>query len=211
MSPIKSVVFDFGGVIVSLNRDHAVKKFLDLGVKDADSLIDKYHQKGVFLEVENGKIDAKVFCNRMSQYAGRELSFEEVQQAWLGFITEVPQYKLDYMRELKNKYKVYLLSNTNPFVMDWARSKTFTPAGRPLDDYLDKIYASYEMKVVKTNPVIFGKMIEDSGMLPSETLFVDDGSTNIQTAAELGFRTYLAENGEDWRENITSVLSGKGK
>lgn len=95
--------------------------------------------------------------------------------------------------------------------MDWARSKTFTPAGRPLDDYLDKIYASYEMKVVKPDPVIFEKMVEDSGMLPSETLFVDDGAANIQAAAKLGFHTYLAKNGEDWREQITSALSGKDR
>lgn len=78
MNLIKNVVFDFGGVIVHFDRNLAVKKFIELGVKDADSLIDKYHQKGIFLEVEDGRIDAEGFGNRLSRYAGRELSFEEL-------------------------------------------------------------------------------------------------------------------------------------
>ena len=56
MRQIKNVVFDFGGVIIDIDRDRAVKKFVEIGVKDADNLLDKYHQKGIFLEIEDGRI-----------------------------------------------------------------------------------------------------------------------------------------------------------
>ena len=61
MRQIKNVVFDFGGVIIDIDRDRAVKKFVEIGVKDADNLLDKYHQKGIFLEIEDGRIDAESF------------------------------------------------------------------------------------------------------------------------------------------------------
>ena len=41
MRQIKNVVFDFGGVIIDIDRDRASKKFVEIGVKDADNLLDK--------------------------------------------------------------------------------------------------------------------------------------------------------------------------
>lgn len=206
MNKIKNIVFDFGGVLVDLNRENAVKRFEKLGVKEADALIDKYHQKGIFLEVEDGSINAEEFRQKISKLAGKELTFEEIQHAWLGFVAEISQYKLDYLLELRKNYKVYLLSNTNPYVMGWARSSRFTCVGRPLDDYVDKVYASYEIGKVKPDPAIFEYMIKDASLLPEETLFVDDGSSNIEMAKELKFHTYQPENKEDWREALNNLL-----
>ena len=36
---IKNIVFDFGGVIVDIDRDKAVQAFIKLGLTDADSWI----------------------------------------------------------------------------------------------------------------------------------------------------------------------------
>lgn len=206
MSKIKNIVFDLGGVLIHLDRDRSVKRFEEIGVKDAEELIDAYEQKGIFLDLENGKLDSDGFCKALSDHVGRELSYDEIQYAWLGFVVEVPQYKLDFLLELRKDYNVYLLSNTNPMLQKWARSAEFTPKGLPINDYFDKMYASYEVGLTKPNPAIFDYMVKDSGMIPSETLFVDDGLSNVEIARELGFNTYLPENKEDWREAIKALL-----
>ena len=54
MKQIKNIVFDFGGVVIGLDREQAVKAFERIGVREADSLLGKYHQQGIFQEVENG-------------------------------------------------------------------------------------------------------------------------------------------------------------
>ncbi len=204
---IKNIVFDFGGVIVDINRDNAVKHFESIGLTNADELLDKYHQKGIFLEVEDGRIDAAEFCAKLGEMCGREISFEQAQYAWLGFITNaVPQYRLEYLLELRKKYNLYLLSNTNPFIMGWARSNKFSSAGRPLDDYMDRLYLSYQVGVVKPDRGIFDYMIQDTGLLPEESLFVDDGSTNIEMGASLGFYTMQPINGEDWRGKLEAAI-----
>ena len=84
----------------------------------------------------------------------------------MGFIADVPQYKLDFLLELRKKYKVYLLSNTNPIVQSWARSEAFTPAGRPISAYFDKMYTSYEVGVTKPDAAIFDRMIENAPLIP---------------------------------------------
>ena len=54
---IKNIVFDFGGVIVDIDRDKAVQAFIKLGLTDADSRLDKYHQTGIFQELEEVIVD----------------------------------------------------------------------------------------------------------------------------------------------------------
>ena len=50
-------------------------------------------------------------------------------------------------------------------------------------------------------------MLADGGMRAEETLFVDDSTKNIEAAREVGIRTLLVENGEDWREKLSNALA----
>lgn len=203
---IKNLVFDFGGVIVDLDKDNAIRQFKEIGVHNIEDYIGLYAQQGIFLEVEDGTIDEVTFCRNLSMLIDKELAFEEVKNAWLAFIVGLDESKLDYIESLKNKYNLYILSNTNPFIQSWAQSSDFSSKERPLNDYFKKIYASYEMGYIKPNRKIFELMVEDAHLIPSETLFIDDGERNITIAKEMGFKTYLAKNKEDWRDSISKIL-----
>ena len=203
---IKNLVFDFGGVITDISRSNAVKEFQSIGVANAEELLDKYHQKGIFLEVEDGRVDAGEFCRKLGELAGKYITYEESRKAWLSFFTDVPLYRLAYLEELKKKYNLYVLSNTNPFVMSWARSSEFTSLGKPLDDYFNKLYLSYQIGVVKPHREIFEYLLKDSGIVPAESVFIDDGAANVEMGEKLGFRTLKPLNGEDWREGLNAIL-----
>ncbi len=203
---IKNLVFDFGGVIVDLDKDNAIRQFKEIGVHNIEDYIGLYAQQGIFLEVEDGTIDEVTFCRNLSMLIDKELTFEEVKNAWLAFIVGLDESKLDYIENLKNKYNLYILSNTNPFIQSWAQSSDFSSKERPLNDYFKKIYASYEMGYIKPNRKIFELMVEDAHLIPSETLFIDDGESNITIAKEMGFKTYLAKKKEDWRDSISKIL-----
>ena len=169
---VKSIVFDFGGVIADIDRDKAVQAFIKLGLKDAETRLDKYHQTGIFQELEEGKLTAEGFRDKLGELCRRELTMEETRQAWLGFFTGVDIRKLDYMLELRRSYHVYILSNTNPYVMSWACSPGFSSQGKPLTDYCDKLYLSYQVGCTKPEPEIFNYMLKDSGMLPKYFLLM---------------------------------------
>jgi putative hydrolase of the HAD superfamily len=196
-----------GGVLVDVHREQAISAFKAIGVTDADSLIDSYHHKGIFLDIENGSIDTDTFCRLLSEHAGKPLSRHDIEQAWRSIVSDPPPYKLNYLTELRKTHTLFLLSNNNPILMDsWAFTGKFSAGGHPVMHYFDKLYLSYQMKCTKPDTIIFEKMILDSGIKPSESLFIDDGIHNIKTADRLGFQTFLATNGADWRQDISHLL-----
>ena len=196
---IKNIVFDLGGVLITLDRDEAVNRFKKAGLENAAELLNPYHQKGIFLELEEGKLSKEEFYDAVRKEAGTFISDETIDYGWMGFLKELPEYKLTMLEDLKEKgYRLYLLSNTNPVIMDWAFSPAFSPQGKTIDEYFDKLYLSYQIGCTKPHPEIFQFMFNDSGMIPSESLFIDDGIANTEMGKQLGMKTYLAENGEDF-------------
>lgn len=203
---IKNIVFDLGGVIAHLVKERSIERFEQIGVHDISKILDAYVQTGIFLAVEDGSLSKEEFRVQLSKHAGRELTHDEIYWAYMGFVAEIPQYKLDYIENLKNEYNIYILSNTNPYIMEFSESRDFSKKGLPLSHYYHKKFASFEMGAVKPDRKIFEKMIEETGLIPQETLFVDDGPQNIAIGKELGFITYQPNNFEDWRWNITRIL-----
>lgn len=206
-SVIRNIVFDLGGVIMTLDPAEALRRFKALGLADAERYLDSYTQSGIFGNLEEGKITADDFRIELSRLTGRELTFDECRHAWLGYRKDVPQRNLDLLKELRAVgYRLILLSNTNPFMMDWALSDEFDGKGSALSDYFDSLYLSYRLGVMKPAPDFFRQVLDNENILPEETLFVDDGPRNVKAAGELGFRTMCPDNGSDWTGELRSVL-----
>ncbi|MBO4905804.1 MAG: HAD family phosphatase [Bacteroidaceae bacterium] len=205
---IHNIVFDFGGVIFDLDYDGAVAAFKRMGLADADQRLDRYHQRGVFELLESGKIGVDAFVEELSKMCNRQLTYAELQTAWLGYVGgEVDKQKLNYIDDLRTRgYRTFLLSNTNPFVQAWAESAAFSEAGRPLGSYLEKCYTSFEIGIMKPDAAIFQHMLNDAQLKPEETIFLDDSQANIAAAAALGIQTLLVEKNEDWREALDERL-----
>ena len=199
MNQIKNIIFDFGGVIVDVSREQAVSRFNEIGFDRADEMLNAYKQEGIFLELEKGTLSREDFYNEVRALSGKNITDAQIDYGWFGFFLPLVQGRIDFLLELRKKYKLYLLSNTNPIIMGWACSPQFTPAGKPLNDYFDKLYLSYKMGVIKPDLEIFEKVIADAKINPAETLFIDDGKANVDAGAQVGFKTYQPKEGEDYR------------
>lgn len=204
---IKNIIFDLGGVILTLEQPEAIRRFKALGIADAEQQLDAYTQGGIFGLLEEGKIDAETFRQEAGKLAGRELTYAECRHAWLGYAKEVPQRNLDLLVKLRQQgYRLMLLSNTNPYMMSWVRSSEFDGHGHAIDYYLDAVYCSYEQGVMKPSLDFFERVLRAEQITPAETLFVDDGVRNVAAASQLGIRTFCPENGKDWTSEIYEFL-----
>lgn len=215
---IKNILFDFGGVIITLDQKEAVRRFGALGVPDAEKRLDAYTQAGIFGDVENGRISDNEFVSELSRICGRDVSWEECKWAWTGYRGDLPKRNIDILVKLRKMgYRLIMVSNTNPFMMSWACSREFSRGlddecqdGRPVDDYFDSCYKSYEIGFMKPSKKYFEYVIEHERLSPDESLFVDDGQGNVQAASSLGFKTLCPVNGEDWNEKLMAFLADEG-
>ena len=142
---IKNIIFDFGGVLTTIDTPQAIARFKALGLKDAENYLNSYKQTGIFFQLENGDIDADTFTAELGKLCGKEISYDEALDAWMGFIVNVQTEFMEYLQTLRGKYRLGVLSNTNPFIQEWARSPQFTHCGKSLDDYFDMLFLSYRM------------------------------------------------------------------
>lgn len=200
MDNIKNILFDFGGVIVGLNKQNAVNRFKEIGVDKIEDYLGEFRQEGIFLALEEGKISRETFYKELQILAGKEISEPDMDSAWMAFLTDIAEYKFQLLKDLRKKYKVYLLSNTNPVIMEWAQSADFSPSGENITQFFDKCYYSFEVGCAKPDRETFDFLVEDANIKPEETLFLDDGPANIEIAKKLGFQTYLANQDEDLRK-----------
>jgi putative hydrolase of the HAD superfamily len=195
---IKNIAFDLGGVFIALSYESAIRRFEQIGLRDARSHLDAYCQHGIFGDLECGLITADEFRVALSRLVGRELSSQECFWAWHGYVEAVPQRNLDMLLRLRHEgYKVCLLSNTNPYMMQWACSAEFDGHGHPISHYFDHLYLSYECRQMKPSPDIFRTMLEGQKATAAETLFIDDSRRNCEAAQALGIRTLCPQNNED--------------
>ena len=97
---IKTVIFDMGGVIITLDENKAGKRFVELGMKEFAEKMDPYKQVGLNGQLEEGKISEEEYRRMVSEKLGREVSFEELQHCWLGYMKEVPARNLMALRKL---------------------------------------------------------------------------------------------------------------
>lgn len=204
---IRNIVFDLGGVIMTICQEEAIKRFKSIGLKNVENYLNPYTQTDIFGDIEEGKISAEQFREKLSELIGKEVTYEECKFAWLGYRQDVPLRNLDILRKLKAQgYKLILLSNTNPFMMSWGLSGEFDGNGNSLESYFDSLYLSYKLGVMKPNKKIFQYIIDNEKIQPGESLFIDDGERNINAARLLGFKTLCPINGEDWTKELIELL-----
>ena len=204
---IKNIVFDLGGVVFKIDKHQAIRRFNEAGFADAASYLDAFTQVGIFGELEGGAIIAEEFCDRLSQLAGKPMTMDDCARGWQGYFVELPQRNLDKLVELRRRgFRLSLLSNTNPFMMQWVRSDAFDGHGHGIGHYFDALYLSYEMRVMKPDRRIFEMMLEAEHAVPDETVFIDDSAHNVEAAAALGIHTLQPDNGGDWHTMLEQLI-----
>lgn len=194
---ITTLIFDFGGVLINLDLPKCIDNLRGTGFVNVDQFLSNFGQKDFFLKFENGQIDTPEFRNEIRKNTSDLLSDEEIDTAWCSFLCDIPSEKISMLKELRKKYRLLLLSNTNPLHIEVSARIALEPYNTSLDELFDKCYLSYEMGLTKPSEDIFTALLNDANVTAQECLFLDDGLKNIETANSMGFATYLVDPSEN--------------
>ena len=195
---IKNIIFDLGEVIVDLNFEKTERAFLELLDIKAQQLYNYKTQSPIFDQLETGKITPQQFRATLRDLSDNNVSDAAIDTAWNAMLLTIPAQKIQLVQNLRSNYQTFVLSNTNKIHIDYI-NEFLLPEHKieTLDEVFDFVYYSHEIGERKPDLEAYAYIINKHGILPQETLFIDDKLENIEAAKSLGIQTWHLTNRED--------------
>ena len=183
---VRNVVFDFGQVLVKFDPELiAGPDFPD--PSDLALAIPVLFDRAIWSKLDDGTMtedDLLALC--LPKLPVRlHAAAENLLRRWADRLPPVDGM-WELVRRIKKDYgaRTYLLSNI---------SRTFPEhSGHyPILSELDGCVFSGTIGIVKPSPEIFAYLCDTYGLIPAETLFVDDNESNVTAARTFGMQAYL--------------------
>ncbi len=191
---IKNIIFDLGGVIMNLDVPRTIKAFENIGITDFVNDTGHHYKNPVFYDFETGKVSESEFVEELANISANSLSGTQIREAWNAMILDMPIERIKFLLDLKKKYKIYLLSNTNSIHQEKFLRETNEANDFSFNELFEKAYYSHEIGIRKPNEEVFHFVLKDSKLNTDKTLFVDDSLQNINSAQKTGLRTFHIRN-----------------
>ena len=192
MRKIKNLLFDLGNVLFDLDEEatrKALKEVLAEGEFPADI-------PDAIRGYDTGNWSTERFLNFFLRRAKPDIHARDVVQAWNLMMLGIRPEVLTLLEDLNQKYELYLLSNNNELHYDWFLKHLEDKHG--LTDFnerfFNKAYYSHLIGYRKPDRICYEWVLNDAGIIPEETLFIDDKIENTSSAGELGLKTITLEN-----------------
>lgn len=206
MSEIKNIIFDLGGVIINLDYSRTINEFNKLSNSPFETLYNQLQQSPVFDQFDKGTISEADFFDRLKKSLKAEITIEEMVYAWNAMLLDFPLDRLKLLEQLKTKYRLFLLSNTNETHVRELESHLYQQHGyKSLEPFFERVHYSCRMGMRKPDSEIFEFVLKENNLNKNETIFIDDSPQHVQGAMNSGIQSHYLTKGKDVIELINEL------
>lgn len=204
--PVKNIIFDLGGVILNIDYQLTEKAFSDLGCVNFSEIYSQARQTTLFDDFEEGKIDEAAFFYKLKELSGLDVSYFDLKKAWNAMLISLPERNYRLLKELKKKYRLFLLSNTNEtHIAAFTKLVEKVCPIKEFEGLFEKVYYSNQVGAKKPNVAPFLKIILENDLSPDETLFIDDSIQHIKGALKAGLKAEFLPKGKSTEELLKEL------
>ncbi len=182
MQELKNIVFDFGGVLIDWDPRYLYRKVFETE-EEMNFFLENICKYEWNLLQDAGRSLAEATRELQEQHPEYKEEIEMYYGRWEEMLGGLFEDNVKLIKPLKEKYKVYGLTN-------WS-AETLPIARRKYDffELFDGIVVSGEEKLVKPDPRFYRVLLNRYNLKAKETLLIDDNAENIRAAEKLGFQT----------------------
>jgi len=192
-----NIIFDLGGVLLNIDYHRTIKAFEQLGFKDFSSAYTQLAQSELFDRFERGEVTPDEFRHGIRPSLRADVTDTEIDEAWNAMLLDLPTERLALLQMLSESKRIFLLSNTNTIHVHAFEQQVRTQHGiSKLTGLFEAAYYSCDVGMRKPEERIFRMVTETNGLVPSETLFIDDSPQHIEGARKTGLNAYHLTGGE---------------
>ena len=198
MLSIKNIIFDLGGVLLNLDFKRTHDRFRSLGIDNIEELFRFGLGSATFMDHEAGLITDEQFLLKLKGLIPTPVTDQQVIDSWNALLVDFPKKRIERLKELKKKYRLFLFSNTNGIHLEWFHQiYRSSYEDTSLEDLFEKAYYSHVIKMRKPDVTAFQFILKDNNLKPEETLFIDDALVNVEAARQAGMEAIHLEPGLD--------------
>lgn len=204
----KNLIFDLGNVLVRLDSQSCMEAFKAIGMGRLIDMAGCPESKQLMGKLGVGMISTEQFCDEARLLTGSTASDEQIKEAANKMLVEIPDEKKLRLLALRDKgYRLFLLSNTIDIHWDYCVEELFPLVTTELngrkreygvEHYFERTFLSQNLHLSKPDFRIYQAVIDNTGIIPDETLFIDDLKENCEAAEKLGIHTFQNKEFNDW-------------
>jgi glucose-1-phosphatase len=183
---IQGIVFDLGGVLVSLDSMPFFKVWGHRKGKTHAEFIRAIEEWEMYDRWERGNCSEEEFLEAFRSWIGiPSIGMKEFRKHWNGIFPSAPKGMAGMLKKLKKHCPLYVLTNTTDTHIKHllARYRWFA--------HFDRIFTSYDLRARKPEPQVFERILAEISRPAESLLYIDDREPNLAAAESLGFRAEL--------------------
>ena len=197
---IKTIFFDIGGVLINIHPNRTFEYLSDC-IDIDKSIIKKNFPWDEHNNYEKGFLSDKEWYLAVKDSMPQPCCLKELD-FWIGWKLLLGQEKrtLEILRNLKGRYSIWLLSNTNPkHIQDEIEKRYLFPS------LVNGAVYSFDVGVRKPEKEIYEIAMQRANANPQECLFIDDLLENIQAAKQIGIEGIHFISSEQLKQELVHL------
>jgi putative hydrolase of the HAD superfamily len=177
---MRAIIFDIGRVLVRIDLQSAMaglSENVGLSPEEIWSALEKHPS---WLDWQEGRLTPRDFYLSVTKRFGLTLTFEQFVAVWNRVLDPKPMQDAAFLAGLAKKYRLCLLSNTDPIHV------AFMEQNYDFFQYFPRRIYSCAVGVSKPNPLIYRAALEACKVAAQEAVYIDDIAAYAEAARRLG-------------------------
>lgn len=200
----KTIIFDFGNVLIDLDFDRCFDTYREL--TDIDWTMETLPSdvRTAIHKYDRGHISDEAFIWTLQQHSAKTSDPRLFIKSWNSLLLDIKPERFEMLERLRKEYNLCILSNINNLHLNYIHKylKTTYQVLDFEDRYFDKVFYSHHIGKRKPDSEIYEYIMNNLQVAPEDVLFIDDLAENIAAAKNHGWHGQV----HDPSNNIVNMI-----
>jgi len=192
---IKALALDLGNVLVKVDHYRFCRRLAELAKLTPEAVYIQVFESNLEPGFDTGRLTSEDFYRRVVDHFRVSLPYSQFA-AWWNDIFDSMEGMAEIVGRLRENYPLYLVSNTNALHFDSIRERW------AFLNHFRRFILSYEVGSRKPEPAIYQALIQETGLPPSQCLFVDDKLPFVAAARTQGLVAWQFTTPGEFVQNL---------
>ncbi len=194
-----NIIFDLGGVVFDWDPESLLLRFFPVE-SERNKVRELFMKHPDWVELDRGSLSPDTAVSRAAERTGlSQAPLKELLDATPESLT-VKEETVDLILKLKERgHALFILSNMHHESMDYLDET------QDIFELFDGKVASCRVGLVKPEEAIYKHILNEYGLNPEETLFIDDMKENVEAASRTGIRPLHFQSAAQCTEELAEL------